>query len=167
MGSLHGGWLDQIASVLETLNQGVILNDSSKRVVFANSMFLDMIRMDAGQLLGRSVTDLFPAEDVARLKEFIGQREVLGRARYEFYIPQAGGGHLPVVVTSRQIQDPEGRTFAVVTATDISEQKRAEAELRDANESLLARQRQRADGATACTATWRRTRHYPVPALAG
>jgi phosphoserine phosphatase RsbU/P len=128
--------------VLETLNQGVILNDSSKRVVFANSMFLDMIGMDAGQLLGRSVTDLFPAEDVPRLLEFIGQREVQGRARYEFYIPQAGGGHLPVVVTSRQIQDPEGRTFAVVTATDISEQKRAEADLRNANQQLLARQRQ-------------------------
>ncbi len=55
MGSLHEGWLDQIASVLETRNQGVILNDSSKRVVYANSMFLEMIRMDAGQLLGRSV----------------------------------------------------------------------------------------------------------------
>ena len=49
MGSLHEGWLDQIASVLETLNQGVILNDSSKRVVYANSMFLEMIRMDAGK----------------------------------------------------------------------------------------------------------------------
>ncbi len=142
MGSRHQGWLDQIASVLETLNQGVILNDSSKRIVFANSMFLDMIQMDAGQLLGRTAMDLFPAEDVPRLMELIGQREAQGRARYEFYIPQAHGGHLPVVVTSRQIQDPEGKTFAVVTATDISEQKRAEAELRDANASLLARQRQ-------------------------
>ncbi len=92
MGSLHEGWVDQIASVLETLNQGVILNDSSKRVVYANSMFLEMIRMDAGQLLGRSVTDLFPAEDVPRLLELIRQREEQGRARYEFYIPQAGGG---------------------------------------------------------------------------
>jgi len=142
LASLYEGWVDQIASVLETLNQGVILNDSSKRVVYANSMFLEMIRMEAGQLLGRSVTDLFPAEDVPRLMELIRQREQQGRARYEFYIPQAGGGHLPVVVTSRQIHDPEGRTFAVITATDISEQKRAEAELRDANESLLARQRQ-------------------------
>lgn len=142
MGSLHQEWLNQIASVLETLNQGVILNDSSKRVVFANSMFLDMIRMDAGQLLGRSVTDLFPAEDVPRLTELIRQREEQGRARYEFYIPQAGGGHLPVVVTSRQIKDPDGGTFAVITATDISEQKRAETDLREANEQLLARQRQ-------------------------
>jgi phosphoserine phosphatase RsbU/P len=142
LGSLHQEWLNQIASVLETLNQGVILNDSTKRVVFANSMFLDMIRMDAGQLLGRSVTDLFPAEDVPRLTELIRQREEQGRARYEFYIPQAGGGHLPVVVTSRQIKDPDGATFAVITATDISEQKRAETDLREANEQLLARQRQ-------------------------
>jgi PAS domain S-box-containing protein len=142
LGSVHQGWLDQIASVLETLNQGVILNDSSKRVVYANSMFLDMIRMDAGLLLGRSVTDLFPAGDVPRLLELIRQREERGRARYEFYIPQASGGRLPVVVTSRQIQDPDGRTFAIITATDISEQKRAEMELRDANEQLLARQRQ-------------------------
>jgi phosphoserine phosphatase RsbU/P len=98
--------------------------------------------MDAGQLLGRSVMDLFPAEDFPRLTELIRQREEQGRARYEFYIPQAGGGHLPVVVTSRQIKDPDGATFAVITATDISEQKRAETDLREANEQLLARQRQ-------------------------
>jgi PAS domain S-box-containing protein len=142
LGSTQQRWLDQVGSVLETLNQGVILNDSLKRIVFANSIFLDMIRMNAAGLLGRSVTDLFPPEDIPRLLEFIGRREVEGRARYEFYIPQLGGGHLPVVVTSRLIHDPDGIPFAVVTATDISEQKHAEAELRQANELLLARQRQ-------------------------
>jgi sigma-B regulation protein RsbU (phosphoserine phosphatase) len=142
LSSPQQGWLEQIANAFETLNHGVILNDSSKRVVFANAMFLDMIQLEAAQLLGRSVEDLFPPEDVPRLMECIRQRELQGRARYEFYIPQAGGGHLPVVVTSRQIQDPEGKTFAVVTATDISEQKRAETELRSANEQLLARQKQ-------------------------
>jgi sigma-B regulation protein RsbU (phosphoserine phosphatase) len=142
LGSTQQRWLDQVGSVLETLNQGVILNDSLKRIVFANSIFLDMIRMKAGDLLGRSVTDLFPPEDVPRLLEFIGRREAEGRARYEFYIPQLGGGHLPVVVTSRLIHDPDGTPFAVVTATDISEQKHAEMELRQANALLLARQRQ-------------------------
>ncbi len=142
MGATQQAWLEQVGSVLETLNQGVILNDSSKRIVFANSMFRDMIRMPAADLLGRSVTDLFPAEDVPRLLEFIGRRETQGQARYEFYIPQAGGGRLPVVVTSRQIRDPEGSPFGVVTATDISEQKRAETDLRQANSLLLTRQRQ-------------------------
>src|SRR5260370_5942418 len=74
--------------------------------------------------------------------EFIGRLETQGQARYEFSIPQSGGGHLPVVVTSRQVRDPDGSPFAVVTATDISEQKRAETDLRQANSLLLARQRQ-------------------------
>ena len=142
MGSTEQLWLDQIGSILEALNQGVIINDHLKRIVFANSMFLEMIQLRAQDLLGRSVTDLFPSEDVPRLLEFIGRREAQGRARYEFYIPQAGGGSLPVVVTARQIHDPDGKIFAVVTATDISEQKRAEMDLREANALLLARQRQ-------------------------
>src|SRR5260370_20978934 len=74
--------------------------------------------------------------------EFIGRLETQGQARSEFYIPQSGGGPLPVVVTSRQVGDRDGSPFAVVTATDISEQKRAETDLRQANSLLLARQRQ-------------------------
>ena len=55
-------WLDQVGSVLETLNQGVIINDEARRVVFANSMFLEMIKMPAGELLGRSIVDFYPQE---------------------------------------------------------------------------------------------------------
>jgi len=135
-------WLEQVGSVLETLNQGVMINDEGRRVIYANSTFLEMIKMDAAELLGRTMVDLFPPEDVARLLELIERRETEGRARYEFYIPQADGGRLPVAVTSRQVQGADGASFGMVTATDISEQKLAEEELRKANEQLLARQRQ-------------------------
>jgi PAS domain S-box-containing protein len=142
MGSTQQKWLDQVGSVLETLNQGVIINDDLNRIVFANSMFLEMIKMDAEDLLGRPATELFPPEDVPRLREFIGHREKQGRARYEFYVPQADGGRLPVVVTARQLRDPDGGIYGVVTATDISEQKRAEMDLSQANSLLKERQRQ-------------------------
>ena len=135
-------WLEQVGSVLETLNQGVIINDELRRVVYANSTFQEMIQKDAADLLGRTMVDFYPPEDVARLLELIGRRETHGRARYEFYIPQADGGRLPVAVTSRQVQGADGALFGMVTATDISEQKLAEEELRKANEQLLARQRQ-------------------------
>ena len=135
-------WLDQVGRVLETLNQGVIINDSFRRIAFAHSMFLDMIKRRTEDLLGRSITEFYPPEDVPRLLEFIGRRETQGRARYEFYIPQADGGRLPVAVTSRQVQATDGQPFGIVTATDISEQKRAEMDLRQANALLLARQRQ-------------------------
>jgi len=46
-----------------------------------------------------------------------------------------------VVVAARQMEDPEGRIFAIVTFTDITEQKGAESELRRANTLLESRER--------------------------
>lgn len=73
-------WLEQVGSVLETLNQGVIINDERKQIVFANSKFLEMIKMNACDLLGRSIVNLYPPEDVTPLLEFIARRETQGRA---------------------------------------------------------------------------------------
>lgn len=65
-----------------------------------------------------------------------------GRDRFEFYLPQPNGERLPVFVTSKQIDTPDGRPFAIVTATDISELKRAEMDLRNANMQLESRYRE-------------------------
>jgi sigma-B regulation protein RsbU (phosphoserine phosphatase) len=46
---------------------------------------------------------------------------------------------VPVIVSAREIEDPDGRIFAVVTFTDITEQKQAEQNLRDANVQLALR----------------------------
>jgi PAS domain S-box-containing protein len=135
-------WLHEVGSVLETLNQGVVISDEDRRIVFANSMFLEMSKMSAEEVLGRSVMDLYPPDDVGRLQEFIARREAQGRARYEFYIPQADGGRLPVAVTSRLVHGGDGRAYGVVTATDISDQKRAQMELSQTNALLLERHRQ-------------------------
>ena len=67
------------------------------------------------------------------------QRQTEGHSQYEFYLPQANGNRLPVLVTARQIEDPDGNVFAVITATDITEQKRAENALREANVQLEKR----------------------------
>ena len=47
-----------------------------------------------------------------------------------------------MVIAAKTLEDPDGREFAVVTFTDITEQKRAETELRDANTLLEARARE-------------------------
>lgn len=142
MNSAQQLWLKQVGSVLETLNQGVIINDERKQIVFANSMFLEMIKMSADDLLGQSIVDLYPPEDVTPLLEFIARRETQGRALYEFYIPQADGARLPVAVTSRQVLGSDGQAFGIVTATDISALKQTEARLREANAQLEQRYRE-------------------------
>lgn len=102
-------WLQQVGSVLETLNQGVIISDEQRRIVFANPMFLEMSKTPAQEILGRSVMDLYRPDDLDKVQEFITRREAQGRAHYEFYIPQADGGRLPVAVTSRLVYGGDGR----------------------------------------------------------
>jgi len=135
-------WLQQVGSVLETLNEGVVISDEQRRIIFANSMFLEMGKMSAENVVGKSVMDLYPPAEVAKLQEFIERRESQGRAQYEFYIPQTDGGRLPVAVTSRLVHDGDGRRYGIITATDITDQKRAQEELRVKNALLLERQLQ-------------------------
>jgi PAS domain S-box-containing protein len=135
-------WLDGIVGVLDSLNQGVIVNNDCGEIMYANSHYQKMIGLPAGELIGRKVTDLFPPEDVPALLHEIERRQKEGSNLFEFYLPQRDGSRLPVVVTSRQIEDPDGAIFAIVTVTDISAQKRAEAALREVNVQLEQRHRE-------------------------
>jgi PAS domain S-box-containing protein len=134
-------WVVHVRDVLELLNQGVIITDECPRVVYANSIVLEMIGRSSEDLVGQYVKNLFPSEDVPWLLHQIEIGRAQGQNRFEFYLPQASGGRLPVVVAARQMEDPEGRIFAIVTFTDITEQKGAESELRRANTLLESRER--------------------------
>jgi sigma-B regulation protein RsbU (phosphoserine phosphatase) len=135
-------WLEGVVGILETLNQGVIINDDCGEIIFANSHFSQMIGLPADEVIGRKVTDLFPLEDVPALRQQIERRQKQGSNLFEFYLPQRDGSRMPVVVTSRQIEDPDGGIFVVVTMTDISAQKHAEMALREANVQLEQRHRE-------------------------
>jgi PAS domain S-box-containing protein len=139
---LRPEWLDGVTGILETLNQGVVINDDCGRVVFANELFLKMNGKSGEEILNKPVADLFPPEDRPALLEHIKQRQLEGHSVFEFFLPRPDGGRMPVLVTSRQIEDAEGAIFAVVTVTDITEQKRAEEGLRKANEELEKRYRE-------------------------
>jgi len=142
MAPTQNQWLDQVGSVLETLNQGVIITNDQRRIVFVNSMFLEMLQKPAEGVFGKLITDLYSPEERHRIQEFIARRKEQGRARYEFYMPQSDGGRLPVEVTARSVHGDDGRAYGIITAVDISDQKSAQMELSRANSFLLERQRQ-------------------------
>jgi sigma-B regulation protein RsbU (phosphoserine phosphatase) len=135
-------WLAQMEGVLETLNEGVIVVDDCQHIIFTNSVFLEMTGFSPDVLLGQPSTNLYNPEDAAFVQ---AQREKglrAGHNRFEFVVPQKNGERLPVIISARTLEDPDGRQFAVVTFADISEQKRAEAQLREANAKLEERQKE-------------------------
>ena len=135
-------WLQQVEGVLETLNEGVIVADDCANILFANSNFLEMAGITSGEIMGKGASHFYSpheADVIAKQRERSIRQ---GHNRFEFVLPKKDGSRLPVIISSRAIEDPDGRHFGVITFTDISEQKRAEDQLRKANTQLEERQKE-------------------------
>ena len=135
-------WLSQIEGILETLNQGVMITDDCHRIRFVNAYFEEMIGLPSVEMIGHPASDFYSAEENKIIQAHIEEGDETGRNRFEFVIPHKDGSRVPVIISARRVEDLDGREFAFITFTDISDQKRAEAQLRDANAKLEKRQRE-------------------------
>jgi phosphoserine phosphatase RsbU/P len=135
-------WLSQMETIFETLNEGVLVADRNcHQILYVNSCLADMIGNPANQIEGLTASYFYSAAEY----QFILAKETETQEdadRFEFVLPRKDGSRMPVIVSSRRLEDPDGREFVIVTFTDISDQKRAEAELRDANQRLEERQQE-------------------------
>ncbi len=131
-------WLTQMETVLEVLNEGVIISDDRHQVLFANSRFVEMTGIPQQDLFQFDRSRFYSSQEWDFLKQQMDIGFRAGHNRYAFVLPQKGGGRLPVIISSRRFQN-SGSRFGIVTFTDISDQVRAEEELRSANEKLQNR----------------------------
>ncbi len=139
IGSQKPEWLAQMETVLEVLNEGVMIADDRHRILFANSRFLEMTGISREDLSRFDLSLYFSSQELNFLRQQIDVAFQAGHNRYAFVVPRKGGGRVPVIISSRTLQNSAGR-FGIVTFTDISEQVRAEEELRSANAQLQTRQ---------------------------
>jgi len=135
-------WLRQMESVLEELNEGVIIVDKRLHVTFVNEALTRLVQYEREDIQGRTPDAIFPPEDVPHIvrQHELSQRH--GQDRREFYLPRKDGQKIPVIFSGRAIQGPDGRDYGLIIVTDISEQKRIEEQLRKSNALLEERQRQ-------------------------
>jgi phosphoserine phosphatase RsbU/P len=135
-------WLADMEGILETLNEGVIIVDDCQNLVFSNAVFREMTGFSEDHILGGTVATFYTPEETRILAQHRERGLRVGHNRFEFVLPRMDGSRLPVVVSARRFEDPDGREFAVITFTDISEQKLAESQLREANSRLEDRQKE-------------------------
>jgi phosphoserine phosphatase RsbU/P len=129
-------WLTQTQGILETVNEGVIIIDDCHRILFVNSGFVEMTGMTREDVIGTAVSEFYSAKEWEFVLEQAGIASRFGRNRYGFVLPRKDGSRLPVLIGVRAWKDPDGRKLRIATLTDVSELKRAEEGLWEANRLL-------------------------------
>jgi phosphoserine phosphatase RsbU/P len=133
-------WLREMETILEELNEGVVVLDHELRVIFANEALTRMGHFERGEIQGRTPDAIFPSEDLPCIKRQHESGLRYGRNRTEFYFPRKDGGKIPAIFSGRVIQGPDKRDYVLLTVTDISAQKGIEEQLRESNSLLQKRQ---------------------------
>jgi PAS domain S-box-containing protein len=132
-------WLTQMETVLEVLDEGVVIADDHQQILFANSRFVEMTGIPTQELVRFDPSHFYSSKEWDFLSQQIDVAFRTGHNRYSFVLPRKGGGRLPVIISSRTFQNSGGH-FGILTFTDISDQVRVEEALRSANEKLRERQ---------------------------
>jgi PAS domain S-box-containing protein len=135
-------WLAQMEGILQTLNEGVLIVDQCDGILFANQCIEELTGLRAAEVVGCRPDCFYSGADLEFLNQQITRSIETGRHRYEFFIPKKDGSRVPVIISSRSVPTPSGCEIGIVTFTDISVQKQAEARLSEANEKLEQRQRE-------------------------
>jgi len=133
-------WLREMATILEELNEGVVIVDDQLRVIFANEALTRMGHFERNEIQGSTPDAIFPSEDLPYIKRQHESGHRYGRHRNEFYLPQKDGTKIPAIFSGRVIQGPDQQEYVLLTVTDISAQKGIEEQLRESNLLLQKRQ---------------------------
>jgi sigma-B regulation protein RsbU (phosphoserine phosphatase) len=129
-----------VETILEELNEGVVVVDDQLRVIFANEALRRMGHFERDEIQGRTPDMIFPSEDLPSIKRQHESGHRYGRHRSEFYLPRKDGAKIPAIFSGRVIQGPDKQEYVLLIVTDISAQKSIEEQLRESNSLLQKRQ---------------------------
>ncbi|MHA2141137.1 MAG: PAS domain S-box protein [Candidatus Thorarchaeota archaeon] len=113
--------------LVETMNDGLAIDDDKGRLVYANEAFCDMLGRSQKELLGQEWVKFVKGRDSDWVTAIIEERRAGKPARYELEWVREDGETVPTIISATPLtgdDDIFDGTFAVIT--EISAQKEAE-----------------------------------------
>jgi len=123
------------ARLLDAVGQAVIATDPLGKVIYWNRAAQELYGWPAQEVMGRSIVEVTPSEDLAEQAEEIMGTLSHGRSwTGEFVVQRNDGTTFPALVTDTPVHDEQGNLVAIIgISTDITEIKQTE-ELRRSEE---------------------------------
>ena len=127
-------------AVLDSASEGILLIDATGRITLVNPAAERMFGYDPAELLGQSLEILLPdrirdAHLEHRARYFAGPRVRPMGSGLDLAGRRKDGTEFPVEISLSYVRSPEAMS-AMALITDITERKRAEAELRRQRETV-------------------------------
>jgi len=128
-------------AIVENSHAGIFTADDNFRITYANDMVSRMLGRPNTEIIGHDFRDFLDEES----KKIVAERYIrrqLGEdvpPRYEFNIVRKDGSLRRVEISSTIFRTASGNLRTVGQVLDITERKKAEAELRQAHEELESR----------------------------
>ncbi|MEE8553007.1 MAG: PAS domain S-box protein [Desulfobacterales bacterium] len=116
--------------LIERMNDGLGVYDKNNENTYANDKFAQMLGFSKDEIIGRPASYFLDKTNQGILKEQIEKRKKGERGHYELVWTRKDGQKIYTIISPEPIFDSEGNfngSFAVIT--DITERKRAEAEI--------------------------------------
>jgi PAS domain S-box-containing protein len=104
-------WLREMESILEELNEGVVVVDDQLRAIFANEALMRMGHFERNEIQGCGPDAIFPSEDLPYINRQHESGHRYGRNRSEIYLPRKDGTKIPAIFSGRVIHGPEQQEY--------------------------------------------------------
>jgi len=128
-------------ALVEEINEGALLLRPDGTILYANARFALLAKKPFEQIIGSLFRSFFSVPEHSRLETLLHSSPLDG-VREQFLFQNGAGDTVPVQVSVTLLKGMQAQTLSAIV-TDLSERKQAEDSLRQANDSLEERVRQR------------------------
>jgi len=125
---------------MQTINDGILVNDPAGVIEFANPRLADMLGTSVDAMVGRTIFDFMDEEAAAAARANLRRRRAGSEDQFDFRFRREDGGECWAIVSAKPLYGPaREHRGSLVAITDITARRRVEDDLRRARDELEAR----------------------------
>src|SRR5262249_39774268 len=91
-------WLTSMKTILEVLNESIIITDENQQILFTNSHFIEMTSIPKQDLIGNTASRFYTSHDWDFLTTQIDTAFRQKHNRYQFFLPKKAENRLPIII---------------------------------------------------------------------